>query len=146
MAERPRVLVIGLDSVSPDLLFRRFRSVTPNLQRLAARGAHGVLRSCHPPITVPAWAVMFTGMEPGALGVYGFRNLRRGSYFDTATPTPQSLPYPPIWETLSRVGKRVCVVEVPPGYPPPAVNGISVSDLLTPEGSKDFAYPTGLVE
>jgi predicted AlkP superfamily phosphohydrolase/phosphomutase len=146
MTDRRRVLVIGLDSVSPELLFDRFRSVTPNLQRLASRGAHGVLTSCHPPITVPAWAVMFTGMEPGALGIYGFRNIRRGSYYDTVTPTPQSLPYPPIWETLSRLGKRVCVIGVPPGYPPPAVNGVWVSDLLTPEGSKEFAYPPSMVE
>jgi predicted AlkP superfamily phosphohydrolase/phosphomutase len=146
MADRPRVLAIGLDSMSPQLLFERFRSVTPNLQALRNRGAFGVLRTCHPPITVPAWAVMFTGMEPGSLGLYGFRNLRRGTYFETSTPTPQSLPYPPVWETLSRAGRRICVVGVPPGYPPPTVNGIWVSDLLTPDGSKDFAYPTGMVE
>jgi predicted AlkP superfamily phosphohydrolase/phosphomutase len=27
-----------------------------------------------PPITVPAWAVIMSGKDPGQLGYYGFRN------------------------------------------------------------------------
>ncbi len=145
MPSRPRVLVIGLDGVSPDILLRRFRDVLPRLNDRLSRGACGVLKSCDPPITVPAWAVMFTGMDAGSLGLYGFRNRRPGTYFDTVAPTPMSLPYPTVWEILSRAGRRVAIIGVPPGYPPPVVNGIAVSDLLTPPGATDFATPRAIV-
>jgi predicted AlkP superfamily phosphohydrolase/phosphomutase len=144
MGRGRRVLVIGLDSVPPELLFHRFRAVMPNVSRLMSAGAWGTLKSCDPPITVPAWAVMMTGMDPGSLGVYGFRNRRIGSYFETGSPTPQALPYPSVWDILSRAGRRVCVIGMPPGYPAPAVNGIYVSDLLTPSGAKDSVFPSEL--
>jgi predicted AlkP superfamily phosphohydrolase/phosphomutase len=33
---------------------------------------------------------------------------------------------------------------MPVGYPPPAVNGVYISDFLTPAGAKDFTYPPEL--
>ncbi|EQD26987.1 Type I phosphodiesterase/nucleotide pyrophosphatase/phosphate transferase, partial [mine drainage metagenome] len=83
---RPRLIVLGLDSVSPDLL-ERFAAETPRLQELLRGSARGTLRSCDPPITVPAWAVMFSGADPGQLGLYGFRHRRPGSYDRMYTPT-----------------------------------------------------------
>ncbi|MDG6957917.1 MAG: alkaline phosphatase family protein, partial [Nitrososphaerota archaeon] len=56
-----RVAVIGLDSVPPSLLFDRLMDRLPNFRRLYREGLHGPLRTCDPPITVPAWMVMMTG-------------------------------------------------------------------------------------
>jgi predicted AlkP superfamily phosphohydrolase/phosphomutase len=139
-----RVLVLGLDSVPPELLFDRWLPQLPNLKALYDRSRHGILMSTDPPITVPAWAVMFTGMDPGSIGLYGFRHRRPHSYWDMYTPTPQMVPYPAVWEILSRLGKRVAVIGMPPGYPPPRVNGVYISDFLTPDAAKDFVYPATL--
>lgn len=49
-----------------------------------------------------------------------------------------------VWDQLSRAGKRVCVVGMPPGFPPPHVNGVYVSDFLTPDGSREYVYPAAL--
>jgi len=136
--------VLGLDSVPPEFLFDRFLPQMPRLRSVLDRSRFGTLRSTDPPITVPAWAVMFTGMDPGSLGLYGFRHRRRGSYSEMYTPTPQMLPSPAIWSILSRLGRRVAVIGMPPGYPPPAVNGIYLSDFLTPAGAKDFVTPASL--
>jgi len=141
---RARTVVLGLDSMPPELLFDKFLPLMPNLRALMDRGSYGILKSCDPPITVPAWAVMFTGMDPGSLGIYGFRHRRPGTYWDTYSPTPQMLPHPPAWELLSRAGKRVCVIGMPPGYPPPTLNGVYISDFLTPDGAKDFVTPPAL--
>ncbi len=141
---RRRVVVLGLDSVPPELLFDRFRPMMPNLDRLLQRARWGTLRCCEPPITVPSWAVMFSGMDPGTLGIYGFRHRRPKSYFDTYAPNPQMLPHPPAWEILSRLGRRVAVIGMPPGYPPPRLNGVYISDFLTPDGAKDFVSPASL--
>ena len=53
-----RALVIGLDCAPPQLVFERWREELPTLRSLMERGRYGVLRSCDPPITVPAWACM----------------------------------------------------------------------------------------
>ena len=136
-----RAVVIGLDSVSPDLLFRRFSGAMPRLGRLLAVSARGTLRSCDPPITVPAWAVMFSGVDPGTLGLYGFRHRRPGSYDAMYTPRSTTPRAPMLWHRLSRLGYRVAVLGMPPGYPPPAVNGVAISDFLTPEGAPDPVNP-----
>ena len=70
----PKVLVIGLDSVPAGLLFDKFTDDLPVLRSLMQSGAHGVLWSCDPPITIPAWMVMMTSKSPGRLGMYGFRH------------------------------------------------------------------------
>ncbi len=121
---RARTVVLGLDSMPPDLLFDKFLPQMPNIKALMQRSTYGTLTSCDPPITVPSWAVMFTGMDPGSLGIYGFRHRRPGTYWDTYSPTPQMLPHPPVWDVLSRAGKRVCVIGMPPGYPPPGERGL----------------------
>ena len=67
-------MVIGLDCAAPELVFDRWLDDLPNLKSLYQSGLHGLLRSCDPPITVPAWSVMMSSKSPGRLGVYGFRN------------------------------------------------------------------------
>ena len=69
MAGNNRLLVIGLDCASPRLLFHAYPGMLPNLERLCEGGWWGEVESCVPPITVPAWMVMFTGREPGELGM-----------------------------------------------------------------------------
>jgi len=143
-ASRPRVVVIGLDSASPWTLFERFLPFTPRLKELFARSRRGTLRTIDPPITVPAWAVMFSGMDPGTLGIYGFRHRRPGTYWDQYVPSSRTLLQPMVWDRLSRIGRRVCVVGMPPGYPPPTVNGVYISDFLTPDGAQDYVHPLSL--
>jgi predicted AlkP superfamily phosphohydrolase/phosphomutase len=140
----PRLLVLGLDSVPPDILFDRFLPMMPHVRELLGRSNFGTLRTIDPPITVPAWAVMFSGVDPGTLGIYGFRHRRPGSYFDQYVPTSQTLLQPMVWDLLSRAGKRVCIIGMPPGYPPPHVNGVYVSDFLTPDKTKDYVFPASL--
>ncbi|MCI4350818.1 MAG: alkaline phosphatase family protein [Thermoplasmata archaeon] len=139
-----RMIVIGLDSASPEYLFGRCLPFMPNVRRLLGSGVHGALRTTDPPISIPAWAVMFTGIDPGSLGFYGFRHRRDHSYTDTYGPTSDLLPVPSFWKLLSDRGRRVCVVGMPPGYPAPAVNGLYVSDFLTPPGGPEATFPRSL--
>ncbi|MCI4341685.1 MAG: alkaline phosphatase family protein, partial [Thermoplasmata archaeon] len=141
---RSRLLVLGLDSIPPDLLFDRFLPQMPTVRKLLAQSQYGTLRTIDPPITVPAWAVMFTGVDPGTLGIYGFRHRKAGTYNESYVPTPRMIRFPTIWDQLSRAGRRVCVIGMPPGYPPPAVNGVYIGDFLTPTAARDFVYPASL--
>ena len=67
---------------------------------------------------------MLKGVDPGTLGLYGFRHRRAGSYNDRSIPSSRDLPVPTIWEMLSERGRRVAVVGMPSGYPPIPVNGL----------------------
>jgi predicted AlkP superfamily phosphohydrolase/phosphomutase len=139
---RPRVLVVGLDCVPPALAFARYRADMPNLSRLMARGSYGPLRSTIPPITVPAWASLFSGYDPGELGLYGFRNRELGSY-QLRVASSRDLALPMVWDRL-RDDQRACVLFVPPSYPPRAVRGELVSCFLTPDASAAHTHPPEL--
>ncbi len=143
---RRRLVVIGLDSGSPDYLFAKCRKVMPHLDRLLQRAVRSPLRTTDPPISVPAWPVMFTGVDPGSLGLYGFRHRQDHSYTKTYGPSSTTLPVPTIWKLLSDRGYRICIIGMPLGYPPPAVNGIYISDFLTPANARDFTYPATLAD
>jgi predicted AlkP superfamily phosphohydrolase/phosphomutase len=143
---RRRLLILGLDGVPPELLFDRMRPVMPTIDRLLERGLRAPLRTTDPPLSVPAWVVMFTGVDPGTLGVYGLRHRRPTSYTQMYVPGSGDLPVPTIWQTLSERGYRVAVMGIPLGYPPPHIAGAYISDFLTPAGSPDYIYPSELKE
>lgn len=143
MSER-KLLVIGLDSAAPDLVFDKFRDSLPNIRSLMEKGAYGRMESCHPPITVPAWMVMSTSNNPGRLGLYGFRHRKGYSYTDGWIANSLSIKEEKIWNILSREGKKVCVVGVPPSYPPTPVNGELVSCFITPDANREYTHPPEL--
>jgi predicted AlkP superfamily phosphohydrolase/phosphomutase len=140
-----RALVIGLDCASPELVFERWRDELPTVRSLMERGRYGVLRSCDPPITVPAWACMTASRNPGALGIYGFRNRRDHSYDGLAIADSRAVRHPRVWDLLSRRGRPVIVIGVPPTYPVTPVHGAMISCFLTPDTDRSqYTYPAEL--
>ncbi|HYW01942.1 MAG TPA: alkaline phosphatase family protein [Candidatus Acidoferrum sp.] len=144
MKNRTRILVIGLDCASPELVFEEFRDQLPNLRQLMENGAYARMESCHPPITIPAWMVMCTSTDPGRLGIYGFRHRRGFSYKDGYIANALSVKPEKIWDILGRQGKKVCIVSIPPAYPPTPVNGELISCFITPDANRDYTYPAAL--
>ena len=141
-AARPRkVFIVGLDSAPPELVFARYRADLPNLSRLMADGVWGKLESCHPPITVPAWASMMSSKDPGQMGFYGFRNRADYSYDRMTIANAKAVTVDRVWDILSVAGKEVVVVGVPQTYPPRAVNGVMVGCFLTPSTQSPYTYP-----
>ncbi len=139
-----KVVVIGLDCAEPSLVFDRFADRLPNLTRLRERGVWGKLRSCDPPITVPAWMSMMSSKDPGTLGYYGFRNRADRSYEKMTTATSLAVKEPLLWDRLGQAGKRVILLGVPQTYPPRPVNGLMVTDFLTPSIASNYTHPPGL--
>src|SRR3954468_19007101 len=140
-----RVMVIGLDCAAPQLVFDRWLDDLPNIKALTESGRWGVLRSCEPPITVPAWSVMTSSRSPGSLGFYGFRNRRDHSYDASAFADSRAVKLPRIWDILSGRGRPVIALGVPQTYPVSEVNGVMVSCFLTPDTTKSqYTYPPEL--
>jgi predicted AlkP superfamily phosphohydrolase/phosphomutase len=141
-----RFAIIGLDCAEPSLVFDRWLGDLPNLNGLIQRGLWGELRTIDPPISVPAWACLATGLDPGQLGIYGFRNRTDHSYTALATADSRWLPAGrAIWDVLGAAGKHVVVLSVPQTYPPFEVNGELVSCFLTPDTRRSkYTHPAEL--
>jgi predicted AlkP superfamily phosphohydrolase/phosphomutase len=139
-----RVLVVGLDCAAPRFVFGPGAYDLPHLRALMERGAWGRLESCHPPITVPAWASMTSGRDPGELGIYGFRNRKDHSYDAYFTANGSAVKLPRLWDILSGVGRKSVVLGVPQTYPVKPLNGWLVAGFLTPDRTAPYTYPRSL--
>lgn len=139
-----KVLVIGLDCAAPELVFDRWTPFLPNIRRLMEGGLFSELESTIPPITIPAWMSMMTSKDPGQLGLYGFRNRKDYSYDGMTLATSLAVKEETVWDILSRAGKTVTLIGVPPSYPPKRVNGHLISCFMTPDARSEYTYPASL--
>ena len=139
-----RLVVIGLDCLTPQWALEQWRDDMPNLKALAEQGVGAHLHSTIPPITVPAWSCMMTSKDPGQLGIYGFRN--RTSYEYDALKVSDStwITARTVWNYLSRNRMKSLVLGVPGTYPPKPLNGILVGCFMTPDKSVAYTYPEGV--
>ena len=137
-----RVVVLGLDSAPPRILYEDLRGELENLESVMEWRA--TLRSSHPPITIPAWAVMTTGLTPGELGLYGFRHRRPGEYDGVYIANSRMVRARRVWDYLLQGGGRVVLQGIPPSYPPTPVRGYLVSDFITPGPEKPYTWPPSL--
>ncbi len=145
MSEKQKVIVIGLDCATPQLVFDTYAEDLPNISGMMKKGTWGPLKSTVPPITVPAWASMTTSKHAGDLGVYGFRSRTPGADYDEMNIAHAGLIREKrVWDYLGDAGKKVGMLGVPQTFPVKPVNGMMVSSFLTPGTDLDFTYPAAL--
>jgi predicted AlkP superfamily phosphohydrolase/phosphomutase len=148
---RTRVVVIGMDGLTPQLLFPWARSGRlPNFQRLLENGASGTLTSVVPPYSAQAWTSCITGVNPGKHGVHGFVESVEGDPADRGSAEmtfSSSLTNraKTIWEILGTRNKRVIEINTPLSAPPFEINGLMISGFPQPVGAP-FTYPPDLEE
>jgi len=103
--------------------------VMPHLAALARKGSFRRIRSVYPTVSSCAWASFMTGLDPGGHAIFGFID-RRPETWDLFIPTGRHMLAETLWEKLSRLGKRVVVINVPGTYPPRPVNGVMIGCFL----------------
>ena len=136
-----RVLVIGADGASPEMIYAWANGgLLPAFRALMERGVRGRLTSTVPPHSGPAWISAITGKNPGKHGVFYFTtvNPRRApprivSSHDIRTET--------MFDVAGRNGKRSVVVNVPITYPPWRIKGVMVSGIFAPSEKVVFTSP-----
>ncbi|MAE71632.1 MAG: hypothetical protein CME06_14335 [Gemmatimonadetes bacterium] len=121
---RTRLLVIGLDGMTPNLLFEELARLE-NFKTLIEGGVHGELASVSPPMSGCAWPSFFTGLEPNR---HGFdENQRRFedmSYADVRVPK--------LWDYLNRAGISTGFHNMPLAYQMSAMRGYIVPGRFAP--------------
>ena len=142
-----KVIIIGIDGATFDIIRPMIkRGELPTFKGIIDKGASGELMSTYPPHTVPAWPSCFTGVNPGKLGLFDFRENSHLNYDEGRLLFSTDIKSPPIWSILSERGKKVMIVAMPLTYPPVKVNGVMVSPVRLTEPDKVQTYPPELSE
>jgi len=107
----------------------------PFLRSLVKRGVSAPLMSVYPSKTIPAWYSFATGLDPGALGIFGFTEPNGGP--GKSRLVQGYRPAEALWDKLSRQGHRVGVLNFPvrAGYP---INGYLIPGMF---GENPATYP-----
>ena len=125
---KTKVLVIGLDGATWNVIKLWINSgKLPTFRMLMENGTWGYLESTIPPLTIPAWSSIATGLNPKKLGFSTFM-IKKGYKF-----YPFSFFFKKkrnIWDFLSFKNKKVCVVNVPSITSPYPINGYIVPGWL----------------
>ncbi len=139
-----RVLVIGLDGVTFDLLGPWIEAgELPNLQRLMRQGASGRLQTTMPPISSSSWSSFLTGVNPGKHGLVDFVYPGAEGY-KVSMINATSRRARALWNWLNDAGRKVGFLGVPTTYPTEPVDGFMVSGFLAPGPDSEWAYPPEL--
>ncbi len=136
-----RTLLLGLDGVSLPVLDSVSDSgVVPTIESLVDRSATGPLTSQLPPWTPSAWPSLYTGVNPGKHGVYGF--LKFDGY-DHDVVDAADVHAHALWELLDQRGHGSVVVNVPVTAPARAIDGAVIPGYISPEDPP--GHPAGIL-
>jgi predicted AlkP superfamily phosphohydrolase/phosphomutase len=146
MTENPsrgmRTLILGLDAACSPVLEPLFEAgAIPRLREVFEAGVSAGLESQIPPWTASAWPSMYTGVNPGKHGVYGFLSFD-GYEYEVVNRT--HVREYALWETLDRHGFSSVVVNVPVTHPPREIDGAIVPGYTAPEDPT--CHPDGILE
>ncbi|NHN59138.1 MULTISPECIES: alkaline phosphatase family protein [Halorussus] len=146
MADRPQTsmetLLVGLDAGCRSVLEPLFESgAVPNLESLFETGAAGPLESQVPPWTPSAWPSLYTGVNPGKHGVFGFLAF---DGYDWDVVNASRVRERTLWELLDERGKSSVVVNAPVTHPPREFDGAVVPGYTAPEDPD--CHPDGLLD
>ncbi|MEO0273350.1 MAG: alkaline phosphatase family protein [candidate division WOR-3 bacterium] len=137
----PKVLIIGLDGATLDLIYPwASKGLLPNFNKLIREGSSGILMSTLQPVTPPAWATLMTGVNQGKHGLFDFFKRRPNTYSLEVTNSTNIMA-PTMFDLISQSGKRLSIVNVPYTFPPRPINGIVVGGPFVSTVNRELVYP-----
>lgn len=142
---RPKVIVVGLDGASSELVGRwSEEGHLPTFKRLMNSGASGTLKSTLPISTSPAWKCYSTGKNPGNFGMFYWFNFDVSSKSLILTDS-RTCKAKEIWDYLTENGFRSAIIDMPTTYPPKNINGILISGFPSFD-HLGYTFPASLKE
>lgn len=138
-----RVCVIGLDGV-PYSLFDKLaqKEIMPTFSRLLERGYLHRIKASLPEISSVSWSNFMTGTNPGSHGIFGFTDLKKGSY-ELRFPNFLDLKTETFWDILGKMKKKCIILNQPSTYPARRISGVLVSGFVAIDLAK-AVFPMSL--
>ncbi len=165
-AEFPRMVVLGIDGLDPEILteaIERYPDRTRNFQWLASGSGIHSLGTSTPPQSPVAWSNFITGLNPGGHGIFDFLHRStesRGVIGSTMTDVHPPMPFfelgdwmmpdpfadqpepnrtgTPFWVRMAEAGVPADLWRMPINFPVDASHGVSFPGMMTP--ALDSAY------
>lgn len=144
----------------PHTLLKNYigKGILPNLGSILNNGfALSQMDASLPDVSSTSWASFITGANPGEHGIYGFMDLKPGSY-QMCFPDSRSIKAPALWEILGKTAgdkkssisqayngklhtpRRSVVLNVPQTNPAVPMNGVLVAGFVALDLEK-AVYP-----
>lgn len=140
--EGVEALLIGIDAGCESVFERLFdEGRLPNLASICRDGVSGPLESQIPPWTPSAWPSLYTGVNPGKHGVFGFVTY---DGYDWRVVTGDDVEAHRLWTLLDQHGYSSVVVNVPVTHPPDDIDGAIIPGFIAPEDPQ--CHPAGVLE
>ncbi len=134
------LLVFGMDGGVREYVEEAIdRGLMPNMERLTEGGSFGELQSVVPPVTIPAWPSMFSGLKPGKFPAFHMTEIDE-NHEVTSIPSERWKKYQ-LWNQIEGQFGLVNVPGTSPVYP---VDGYMVEGF--PMVMDPSCYPEDLVD
>jgi len=143
MKKKPRLIVIGLDGATWNVIRPLVdKGKLPTFKRIMKNGTTGILKSTIPPVTFPAWQSMFTGLNPGKLGVFDFVqvDISRYKYVINSPKSFKNKGFA-VWNILSKFGFKSAVINIPTASIS-KINGIMIGGPFSNQNT--LVYPKNM--
>src|SRR3989344_3712213 len=142
MTNKKRVFLFGIDGAPPELVFDKWLDDLPTIKKLMWEGSYARLNSTIPPSTIIAWNSMLSGKDASEIGVFNYTKNENGK---SRLVNSKDIRCKLIWNLLGNKKKSIALY-VPLSYPVKQINGVMVSDFMTPGVDSNCAYPEKIKE
>jgi len=133
-----KMIVIGIDGMDYDVVMK-YSELLPNLRGLMEPFNNPRLRSVFPADTTPAWATIFTGLDPSEHGIINFVNMGdKENKYKPLSFDDSALKGRTFWDVLNKWGYRCTVL-----FPMNVKEGWNINGLMVtrPYNGEIRVYP-----
>ncbi len=128
--KRKKACVVGLDGVPYTLLQSMMQQgVMPRTAAIVSQGSLRSMTVTLPEISSVSWSTFMTGKNPGEHGIFGFTDLKEGTY-DLRFPSFRDIKSETIWDLVGKAGGHSVVINQPSTYPAREIPGVLISGFV----------------
>ncbi len=141
---KQKVFILGIDGMPPELIFEKWKGQLPNFSFLMERGVYAKIAATVPPTSIASWTSMFSGLDPGSTGIYGYTPKLSPPDYQFRLVQSGDVRVPRVWDHLSKHHLSSIIFNVPMTFPVTPLEGVMISDFMTPGLETDCMYPPEL--
>ena len=139
---RTRTCIIGLDGVPYSLVLELAeRGIMPSLAELFKTGHLHKMKASLPEISAVSWTDFMTGVDSGSHGIFGFTDLKPGSY-GMRFPNFSDVKGKTLWDILGKQGRKSVIINQPSTYPARPLNGVLIAGFVALDLAKAVFPPS----
>jgi len=140
--KRTRACIIGLDGVPYSLVLELAeRGIMPALAELFKTGHLHKMKASLPEISAVSWTDFMTGVDSGSHGIFGFTDLKPGSY-GMRFPNFSDVKVKTLWDILGKQGRKSVIINQPSTYPARPLNGVLIAGFVALDLAKAVFPPS----